>query len=178
MLLHCKRDRLKETRISYLSNNARTLLSLLNQHNIQHFTFNTLTDDIVFTKHGRTSTLPMWVGVNAFIIDSLCTISNKNTEVLKLIDEYKPSMNTPDFSDDTFSYILPTKVFDPTTKVFVSTQVIKSTISRELINFILVNAGIASVQEAEKLLTESKLKKADLEQKIKALKQRLANQDY
>ena len=179
MILNCKRDRSKETRISCLSLDASMLLSLLNQHNIQHFTFNTLTNDIVFTNHGRTSTLLMGMGVNAFIIDSLCTITNKNTEVLKLIEAYKQHINTPDFSD-TFGYILPTKVFEPTTKVFESTQEVKSTISRELVNFILVKAGIASVEEAEKLLSESKSKskKLDLEQKIKVLKQRLANQDY
>ena len=35
-----------------------------------------------------------------------------------------------------------------------------------------------TVEEAEKLLSESKSKKLDLEMKLKLLKQRLANRDY
>ena len=169
MLLNCKRDRSKEKLISCLGVDARILLSLLNQHNIQHFTFDTLTNDITYTSKYRTKVLPK-VRVNAFIIDSLCTISNKNTEVLKLIEAYKPSMNTPDFLDS-IKYALPPGIHG-------STQIVKPTISRELIDFILVKAGIASVEEAEKLLTETKSKKLDLEMKLKLLKQRLANRDY
>lgn len=172
MLLNCKRDRSKEKLISCLGVDARILLSLLNRYNIQHFTFDTLTNDIVYTSKYRTKVLPK-VRVNAFIIDSICTICNKTTEILKLIEAYKPSMNTPDFFD-VLGYALPSDL----QKVFGSTQTVKPTISRELIDFILVKAGIASVQEAEKLLTESKSKKLDLEMKLKLLKQRLANRDY
>ena len=173
MLLNCKRDRSKEKLISCLGVDARILLSLLNQHNIQHFTFDTTTNDIVYTSKYRTKVLPK-VRVNAFIIDSICTICNKTTEILKLIEAYKPSMNTHDDFFDAIGYVLPSDLQE----AFRSTQTVKPTISRELIDFILVKAGIASVQEAEKLLTESKSKKLDLEQKIKVLKQRLANRDY
>lgn len=171
MLLHCKRDRLKESSLSASRECLQRLnfLHLLNKHNIQHFTFDTLTNDIVFTNQGRTKVLP-GIHINVFIIDSLCTISNKNTEVLKLIEAYKPSMNTPDFLDS-IKYALPPGIHG-------STQIVKPIISRELIGFILVKAGIASVEEAEKLLSKSKSNKLDLEQKIKVLKQRLANQDY
>ena len=172
MLLNCKRDRSKEKLISCLGVDARILLSLLNQYNIQHFTFDTLTNDIAYTSKYRTKVLPK-VRVNAFIIDSICTICNKTTEILKLIEAYKPSMNTPDFFD-VLGYALPSDL----QKVFGSTQAVKPTISRELIDFILVKAGIASVQEAEKLLTETKSKKFYLEMKLKLLKQRLANRDY
>ena len=172
MLLHCKRDRSKESSLYSASRECLqrlNFLQLLNRHNIQHFTFNTISNDIVYTSIGMTKILPV-VDVNAFIIDSLCTISNKNTEVLKLIEAYKPSMNTPDFLDS-IKYALPPGIHG-------STQTVKPTSSRELIDFILVKAGLASVQEAEKLLTETKSKKLDLEMKLKLLKQRLDNRDY
>ena len=176
MLLQCRRNKLKESSLSSTSRDylqRLNFLHMLNKHNIQHFTFDTLTNDIVFTNQHRTKVLP-GVYVNVFIIDSLCTITNKSIETLKLIEAYKKTiMNTPDFFD-AIGHVLPSDL----QKSFGSTQAVKPTISKELLNFILTKAGIASVEEAEKLLSESKSKKLDLELELKLLKQCLDNRDY
>lgn len=174
MILQCKRDRQKE---SVATGEALKLLQWLNNRNIQHFNYNSLTCEITFIKDSKAMSLV--VLVTPHIIDKLCNITNKNKQVEELIQQYtfrrhetiKPSavlgLNNPkSFAEESMQQY--------NTRVLGQPEpILCKAIEPKLLEFLLSKAGFTSLEQAKSAMTRKDIELVSKKTRLSMLKTRL-----
>ena len=170
MILQCKRDRQKEF---VAIGEALKFLQWLNNRNIQHFNYNSLTCEITFIKDSKAMSLV--VLVTPYIIDKLCTITNKNKQVEELIQQYTFRIHET---------IKPSRLF--TTEPLVAQEqqyntrvlcqpepILCKAIEPKLLEFLLSKAGFANLGQAKSAMTRKDIELVSKKTRLSMLKTRL-----
>ena len=168
MILQCKRDRQKEF---VATGEALNFLRWLNNRNIQHFNYNSLTCEITYIKDGRTTSFISLV--TPYTIDKLCNITNKNKQVEDLLHQYetiKPSelfTTKPLVAQEVFMQQYNTRV------LCQPEPILCKAVDPKLFDFLLKKAGFASLEQAKLAMTRKDTELVSKKTKLSMLKTRL-----
>ena len=176
MILQCKRDRQKEF---VATGEALKFLQWLNNRNIQHFNYNSLTCEVTYTKDGRTTSFISLV--TPYTIDKLCNITNKNKQIEELIQQYQK--HTTDVSEIyavrglfTTKPLVAQEVFmqQYNTRVLGQPEpVLCKAIEPKLLEFLLSKAGFANLGQAKSAMTRKDTELVSKKTKLSMLKMQL-----
>ena len=177
MILQCKRDRQKEF---VATGEALNFLRWLNNRNIQHFNYNSLTCEITYIKDGRTTSFISLV--TPYTIDKLCNITNKNKQIEELIQQYQK--HTTDVSEIYAVRGLFTSKPFAEQDIFMSQQyntrvlcqpepILCKAVDPKLFDFLLKKAGFTSLEQAKLAMTRKDIELVSKKTRLSMLKTRL-----
>lgn len=169
MILQCKRDRQKEF---VAIGEALKFLRWLNNRNIQHFAYNSLTCEITFIKDSKAMSLV--VIVTPYTIDKLCNITNKNKQVEDLLHQYETIKPSELFTSKPFAEqgIFMSQQYN--TRVLCQPEpILCKAVDPKLFDFLLKKAGFTSLAQAKLAMTRKDTELVSKKTKLSMLKTRL-----
>lgn len=182
MILQCKRDRQKEF---VATGEVLNFLRWLNNRNIQHFTYNSLTCEVTYIKESKA--MSVVVLVTPYTIDKLCNITNKNKQIEELIQQYQK--HTTDVSEISAVRVLFNSKPFAEQDIFMSKQyntrglitpepVLFKAVDPKLFDFLLKKAGFTNLEQAKSAMTQKDTELVSKKVKLSMLKTQLGLGKY